>query len=164
MLTRLPLALLAATLAFGQTSGTTAAPTPATLAQMRVNQLTRLLNLTDAQKATALSIYTTAITSAQTLQDSLKTNHTSMTAAIQKNDSATIDSLATAGGVLQGKLMAINAKADASFYQILTTDQKAIFDAMPRGGGRGPGGPGMGGMGPGMGGMGGGMPRGRRGQ
>jgi Spy/CpxP family protein refolding chaperone len=157
-ISKLPLALLAATLVFGQSSGTTtgSAPTPATLAQMRVNQLASSLNLTDAQKASALSIFTTSIANAQTLQDTLRTNQTSIADAVKKNDAATIDSLSTASGVLQGKLMAINAKADAAFYALLTTDQKALYDARPHGGpggGRGPGGMG----GPGA------MSRGRRG-
>lgn len=160
MISKLSLALLAGTLAFGQMMGTTAGtpPSPATIAQMRINQLSHTLNLTDAQKTTALSIFTTAITSAQTIQASLQTNHQSLADAIKKNDTATIDSLSTAAGALHGKLMAINAKADAAFYQILTTDQKALYDAMPHGGGRGPGGfGGPGGGGPGS------MMRGRRG-
>ena len=162
MISKLPWALLAASLAFGQTTGTTTgtAPTPATMAQMRVNQLSHSLNLTDAQKSSALSIFTTSITNAQTVQASLRTNQTSLSDAIKKNDSATIDSLAASTGVLHGKLLAINAKADAAFYAILTTDQKAIYDATPHGGPGGPGGPGggFGGRGPGA------MSRGRRGQ
>ena len=152
------LALLAATLAFGQTTTTAAGtpPSPATMAQMRVNRLATSLNLTDAQKAAALSILTTSITDAQTIQTSLRTNQTSLSDAIKKNDTATIDSVSAASGVLQGKLMAINAKADAAFYAILTTDQKAVYDTMPHGGpGGGPGG--RGGRGPGS------MMRGNRG-
>src|SRR5436305_2108390 len=97
-ISKLPLALLAVTLAFGQT-----APSPATMAQMRVNQLAGSLNLTDAQKTSALSIFTTSITNAQALQDTLRTNQTSLQDAIKKNDTATIDSVSAASGVLQGK-------------------------------------------------------------
>jgi len=147
MISKLSLALMAATLAFGQTP-----PSPATMAQMRVNQLAQSLNLTDAQKASALSIFTTAITNAQTIQTTLRTNQQSIADAVKKNDTATIDSLAAASGVLQGKALDINAKADAAFYAILTADQKAIYDAMPHGG------PGGGGPGRGPG------PMGRRGQ
>jgi Spy/CpxP family protein refolding chaperone len=154
MISKLPWALLAATLAFGQTAGTP--PSPATIAQMRVNQLAQSLNLTDAQKASALSIFTSSITNSQTIQTSLRTNQQSIADAIKKNDSASIDALAAASGVLQGKALAINAKADAAFYALLTTDQKAIYDAMPHGGPGGPGG-GPGGRGPGA------MSRGRRG-
>ena len=158
MISKMSLALLAATLAFGQTTttGTRTPPSPATMAQMRVNHLATSLNLTDAQKATALSIFTTSITDAQTIQTSLRTNQTSLSDAVKKNDTATIDSVSAASGVLQGKLMAINAKADAAFYAILTADQKAVYDAMPHGGpGGGPRGPG--GRGPGS------MMRGNRG-
>lgn len=145
MISRLALPLLAATLAFGQSTGNTGAPpSPATLAQMRVNRLSQALSLTDAQKTSALSIFTTSITNAQSIQSNLRTNQTSLGAAIKSNDTATIDSVSSASGALQAKLMDINARADAAFYQLLTADQKAIFDAMPHGGpgGRGPGGPG----------------------
>ncbi len=159
MISKLSLAVLAATLAFGQTTTTTTPtpPSPATIAQMRVNRLASELNLTDAQKTSALSIFTNAITNAQTIQDSLRTNQQSVQTAIKNNDTATINSLATASGALQGKLMAINATAEAAFYALLTADQKTLYDAMPHGGPGGPGGMG-GGRGPG-----GAMMRGRRG-
>jgi Spy/CpxP family protein refolding chaperone len=154
-------AAMAGALLYGQTSGTTSPtrtpPTPATMAQMRVNRLAAELSLTDAQKTTALSIFTTAYSSAQTVQTNLRTAQTSLRDAINTNNTAQIDTLATTIGTATGQVTAINAKADAAFYAILTADQKAIHDARP-GGGRGPGGPG------GMGGMGGGMMRGRRGQ
>jgi Spy/CpxP family protein refolding chaperone len=152
-------AALAGALVYAQTTGTTSPtrtpPTPATMAQMRVNRLAAELSLTDAQKTSALSIYTTAYTNAQTVQTNLRTAQTSLRDAIKTNNTAQIDTLATAIGTATGQLAAINAKADAAFYAILTTDQKAIYDAHPAGG-RGPGG---------MGGPGGpGMMRGRRGQ
>ena len=152
-LPKLSLTLLAATMAFAQSTHTP--PDPATMAQMRVNMLASQLNLTDAQKTSALSIFTAAFTSEQSIQSGLQTNRTSLTAAIQKNDTATIDQLSAAAGSLSGQLTAINAKADAAFYALLTADQKTLYDAMPHGG---PGGPGPGGPGgPGA------MMRGRRG-
>jgi LTXXQ motif family protein len=156
---RLCLPMLAATLAFGQTTTTRTPPDPATLARMRVNRLAADLNLTDAQKTSAISIFTAAYTSEQTIQTQLRTNRTSLAAAVKGNNSALIDQLATAGGGLQGQLTSIDSKAEASFYALLTADQKAIYDAMPHGGpgfGRGAGGPPPGGAG--------GMMRGRRGQ
>ena len=75
---------------------------------------------------------------------------------MKANNAATIDQLAATIGTATGQLASINGKADAAFYAILTTDQKAIFDSHPAGG-RGPGG-----FGGGPGG-GGGMMRGRRG-
>jgi hypothetical protein len=146
------LLVLGAALGLAQHSGTP--PTPATMATMRVNRLASELNLTDAQKTSAISIFTTAYTNAQTIQTNSQTNRTALLAAIKKNDTASIDQLSTASGALNGQLTAINSKAEAAFYALLTADQKTLYDAMPGGGaGRGPGGPG------GFGG-----PRGRRGQ
>jgi Spy/CpxP family protein refolding chaperone len=152
-LTTASLLVLGAALAFGQSSSGTA-PNPATMAQMRVNRLATELNLTDAQKTSALSIFTTAYTNAQTIQTNLRTNRDALTAAVKKNDTASIDQLATASGALNGQLTAINSKAEAAFYALLTADQKTLYDARPQGGGRG----GPGGGGPN------GMMRGRRGQ
>jgi hypothetical protein len=130
---------LSAALAFAQGPGT---PDPATMAQMRVNMLNSQLSLTDSQKATALSIYTNAYTSAQTIQTSLQTNRQSLSAAILANNVSSIDQLSAASGTLNGQVTAINAKADAAFYALLTTDQQKIYATLPPGGGRGgPGGP-----------------------
>ena len=148
--------LAAAALTFAQTSTTGTAPTPATQAQMRVNRLAAELSLTDAQKTTALSIFSTAYTNAATIQTNLRTAQTSLRDAVKANNTATIDSLAATIGTATGQLSAIKSKADAAFYAILTTDQKALYDARPAGG-RGPGGPGGGPGGAG------GMMRGRRG-
>jgi Spy/CpxP family protein refolding chaperone len=134
---------LSTALALAQGPGTP--PDPQTMAQMRVNFLTTQLSLTDAQKAAALTIYTSAYTASQTIQTSLRTNQQSIYAAITSNNIATIDQLSLASGTLTGQLTAINAKAEAAFYGILTTDQQKIYATLPPAGG--PGGPG-GPMGP----------------
>lgn len=151
--------LAAALLATGLTAGVLLAqgpggppPDPQTMIARRVDFLTTLLNLSDAQKAQALTIFTDAAKAGQTVRTELQANHDSLRAAVKKNDTATIDALAIAAGTLSGQMTAIESKADAAFYAILTADQQAKYDAMPRGRG-GPGGPG----GPGM-------QRGRRGQ
>jgi Spy/CpxP family protein refolding chaperone len=148
-ITTASLLVLGAALAFGQRP--TTPPDPATMATMRVNRLATRLNLTDAQKTSAIGIFTTAYTNAQTIQTNLHTNRDALSAAIKKNDTASIDQLSTASGALNGQLTAINSKAEAAFYALLTADQKTLYDAAPSGG---PGG--------GFGGPGG--PRGRRGQ
>ena len=140
MISKLSLTLLAATLAFAQTTRTP--PDPATMAQMRVNRLATELSLTDAQKTTALSIFTSAYTAAQTVQTNLQTNRQSLATAVKNNDTAGIDQLAAASGTLSGQLTAINSKADAAFYAILTAAQKTLYDAAPHGGPGGRGGPG----------------------
>lgn len=128
---------LAAALAVVSAQTTTTTPDPAAQAQRRVNMLASQLNLTDAQKASAVSIYTASYTAAQTIQSNLQTNRTSLRTAILANDTAAIDRLSTASGTLNGQLTAINSKAEAAFYALLTTDQKALYDAAPH---RGPGG------------------------
>lgn len=148
--------LAAAAISCAQSSGAGTAPTPATRAQMRVNRLAAQLTLTDAQKSTALSIFTSAYSNAVTPQTNLETARTSLATAVKANNTATIDQLSTQIGTLTAQLTSLNAKADAAFYAILTADQKTLYDAHP-GGGRGPGGSGMGGPGGGMG------MRGRRG-
>jgi Spy/CpxP family protein refolding chaperone len=152
-------AALSATLVFAQTSGRRddrgTPPDPQAMAERRVNMLARMLDLTDSQKAQAVSLFTNAMTASQGIQPNLQTARQSLFEAIKKNDVAAIESLAINIGTLTGQLTAIEAKADAAFYSMLTADQQAKFDAMPRGRfGFGIGGPG-GGLGPmGPGGMG----------
>src|SRR5262249_53821767 len=158
MISKTILTLLAAAALSCAQSGTGTTPTPATRAQMRVNRLAAQLSLTDAQKTSALSIFTTAYTNLETPQTNLETARTSLATAIKPNNTAQIDQLSTQIGTLSGQLTSINSKADAAFYALLTADQKTLYDAHP-GGGRGPGGF-DGGRPGGGGGMG---PRGRRG-
>ena len=119
-------------------------PDPQAAIEMRVNFLTAALSLTDAQKAQATTIFTDAFNAGQTAHTNLQTARQSLAAAVKKNDTAAIDQIAAAIGTLDAQLTAINAKADAAFYAILTPDQQAKYDSMPHGG---PGGPGpMGGF------------------
>lgn len=118
------------------------APDPATAAQMRVSHLATALSLTDAQQAQATTIFTNAMTASQNLHSSLQANRQSIADAVKKNDTASIDQLSAAAGTLSGQLTAIDAKANAAIYQILTPDQQAKYDTMPHGG-PGGGGPGF---------------------
>jgi 2C-methyl-D-erythritol 2,4-cyclodiphosphate synthase len=131
-----------------------APPDPQTMIQRRVDMLATVLNLTDAQKTQATTIFTNALTAGQNIRPNMQAAHQSLADAIKKNDTAAIDSLSATIGNLMGQTVGIESKADAAFYALLTQDQQAKYDAMPRGFGagggmRGPGGPGM--MGPGMG-------------
>ena len=120
-------------------------PDPQTMIERRVNFLAKMLDLTDAQKASATSIFTNAYTASQSVHTSLQTNRQSLSEAVKKNDTAAIESLSEKIGALTGQLTAIESKADAAFYATLTADQQAKYDEMPR---MGPGAPG-GRMGPG---------------
>jgi len=116
-------------------------PDPATMIQMRVAHLTALLGLTSAQQTQATTIFTNAYTAGQSIQTSLQTDRTTLSDAVKANTTTTIDQVSGTIGTLQGQLLAINSKADAAFYAILTADQKTTYDSMPHGPG-GPGGPG----------------------
>jgi Spy/CpxP family protein refolding chaperone len=149
----LPLAAAICSAAFAQGPGNP--PDPANMIAHRVSMLAAQLNLTDVQKASATTIFTNAYTASESTHAALQTNRTSLNTAVQNNDTASIDQLSATFGTLEGQLTAINSKADAAFYAILTATQKTAYDTMPHGGpGGGPGGPG----GPGA------MMRGRRGQ
>lgn len=145
----LGLAAVSATLVLAQRTGPGGTPPdPATMIQMRVDRLATLLSLTDAQKTQATTIFTNAYSAGQSIHTTLQTDTTNLAAAVKANNISTIDSLSATIGSLQGQLTAINAKADAAFYAILTADQKAKYDALPHGGPGGPGfGPGPGGRG-----------------
>ena len=124
-------------------------PDPTTMIQMRVSRLATLLGLTDAQQAQATTIFTNAFTASQSIHTSLDGARQSLAAAVTANSPATIDQVSGTIGTLEGQLLAINSKAEAAFYAILTTDQQTKYDAMPHGGPGGFGGPpGPGGPGP----------------
>ena len=127
---------------------------PATMVQRRVQSLTTLLGLTDAQASQATTIFTNAQTAATPIQTNLGDARQSMRDAVKSNDAAAIDKLAATTGTLTGQLLAVQSKADAAFYAILTADQQAKLNELG-GSGMGPG-MGPGGMGP--------MGPGRRGQ
>ncbi|MGE5568285.1 MAG: Spy/CpxP family protein refolding chaperone [Rhodospirillales bacterium] len=159
-------AALSATVVFAQGMGRRGAPgtppDPQAMVQFRVNRLAAVLNLTDAQKGQAVSIFTSAQNAAQGVHENLRTVMQSLSDAIKRNDAGAIETLAAQAGTLQGQLLAIQGKADAAFYTMLNADQQAKYDTMP--GFFGPGGMGMGMGRPGAGGPAGGLggPRGPR--
>jgi len=121
--------------------------------ERRVQMLTRFLSLTEAQATQATTIFTQAQASAEPVRTSLREAHQAMRTAVKANDSGGIATAASSIGTLTGQEAAIQGRADAAFYAILTAEQKAKHDQM--GPGRmGPGGMGPGGMGMGPGGMG----------
>ncbi|HUS08278.1 MAG TPA: Spy/CpxP family protein refolding chaperone [Bryobacteraceae bacterium] len=146
-------ALLSAALVFAQRGprpdgGTP--PDPAAMIQRRVDMLSNFLTLTEAQKARAATIFTDAMTAGQALHSSSQSAHTALAAAVKKNDLGGIDQYARELGTISGQLTAIESKADAAFYALLTPDQQTKYDSKPRGGPgrmRGPGGPGPEGFG-----------------
>jgi Spy/CpxP family protein refolding chaperone len=133
-----------------------AGPDPEIVAQNHVARLTRLLSLTAGQATQATTIFTSSLSGLTPLQAELRTNWQSMQDAVKNNSTGTIDSLAASIGNLTGRIAALQNKADAAFYAILTPEQQTMLDqsggmgmggrggmGMGRGPGRGPG-PGMG--------------------
>lgn len=104
-------------------------PDPATIVANQVARLTSLLTLTTAQQSQATTIFTNALTAITPLQTSLATAQQGLPAAVKSDASATIDQLATSIGSLQGQILAIQNKADAAFYAILTADQQTTLSS-----------------------------------
>ncbi|HEY2018432.1 MAG TPA: Spy/CpxP family protein refolding chaperone [Bryobacteraceae bacterium] len=105
-------------------------PDPQNMIARRVNLLASELGLTDAQKTAATTIYTNAATAGQPIRSSLEDNRKSMIAAVRANDTAAIDALSQTAGTLSGQLTAIDRKAEAAFYALLTPDQQTKFASL----------------------------------
>lgn len=139
-------AALSTVMAFGQfrpmdNTGAGTAPDPATMVANKVAFLKALLTLTDAQVTQTTTIFTNEITQETTLRASIDTARTSLNTAIKSNATSSIDQYAAQIGTLTGQMTAVDAKAEAAFYALLTTDQKTKYDALAT---AGPGGPGHG--------------------
>ena len=133
-------AALSATVVFAQGMGRTQGmgrrgagppPDPQARVEMRVNRLAAVLNLTDAQKAQAVSIFSNAQNTCLDIHANLLTVRQSLADAIKRNDTGAIETLAAQAGTLHGQLLAIQSKADAAFYAMLNADQQAKYETMP---------------------------------
>ena len=100
-------------------------PSAAEIAKRQVKTLTTLLNLTSAQQQQATTIYTNAATGQHSLIASDKETRDALRTAIKNNDTASIDQVAGTIAQNTAQFTSIKAKADAAFYQILTSDQQA---------------------------------------
>lgn len=117
---------------------------PATRIAMKVTMLTARLSLTEAQKTQATTIFTQAATESATPRATSETLRTQLRDAVKTNNIGTINQLTITLGTLSGQLTAIELRAEAAFYAILTAEQKTKYDAGQGHGGfgrlRGPGG------------------------
>jgi Spy/CpxP family protein refolding chaperone len=124
---------LAGGLAMAQTATAPATPAvPHARQHMRMmrQRIAQQLNLTDAQKAQAKSIFQQSREQTKPVRDQLKTNRQALAAAVKANDTGQIQQLSQQEGSLLSQLVAARAEARAQFYQILTPDQKAKADQM----------------------------------
>ena len=89
------------------------------------------LDLTDAQKEQAKSIFQAARQAAQPVVEQLRQGHEAVAAAVKSGASdQQLQQLADRQGTLVGQLAGIHAKAFAKFYAILTPEQKAKADKL----------------------------------
>lgn len=123
LISMLALAFAAASIVMAEAPADT--HNPADRVQHRVNFMTKLLALTPAQQQQATTIFTNAATSLQGLHGGMRTSHQNLKQAIQSNDTAAIDQNAAAIGNAMAQGIAVRAKAQAAFYQILTPDQQS---------------------------------------
>jgi Spy/CpxP family protein refolding chaperone len=92
---------------------------------MMLDRMAADLNLTDAQKQQAQSIFQSARESARPLHDQMKQSREALAAAVKNGASdAEIDRLAGALGPQMAQAAAMHAKTFARFYAILTPEQK----------------------------------------
>jgi Spy/CpxP family protein refolding chaperone len=108
----------------------------------RLDFLAGYLSLTDAQKTQAQALFDAASSASETARGQLESASTALQTAVKANQSdAELDRLSAAIGVIHGQMTAINAKAQAKFYALLTAEQKAKYDQLgDRGGDGRPGG------------------------
>jgi Spy/CpxP family protein refolding chaperone len=114
---------------------------PAKMVEARVTMLAQALNLTEAQKTQALKLFRDAQEASQRYREEIQVARQELQTAIKANDLASIERNAREIGTATGEMMAIDARALAAFYALLTAEQKTRYDQMPgRGFGMGPGG------------------------
>lgn len=128
-------AALATGLVFAQSPSPSPSPNPQTGRHQVVRRhrarFAQKLNLTDAQKAQAKTIFQQARESAKPIREQLKQNRQTLTAAAKAGKSdADLQKLAAVQGQLRGQMAAIRTEAFAKFYKTLTPEQRAKADQM----------------------------------
>jgi|SRR5579871_894630 len=89
------------------------------------------LNLNDAQRSQAKSIFQSARESAQPIAQQLQQARVALRGAVKAGKSdAEIDQLAANAGQLSGQLTAVRTKAFAKFYAMLTPEQRTTADQL----------------------------------
>jgi hypothetical protein len=95
-----------------------------------VTVLTSLLTLTTAQATQATTIFTNELNSIITLDATIVTAQTALATAVKANDITGINSQSAAIGTAQGQILALEAKADAAFYLLLTSAQQTTLNTI----------------------------------
>jgi Spy/CpxP family protein refolding chaperone len=118
-------AVLAALISLPLSAQTPTPPSAEQIAQHQVKTLTALLNLTSNQQEQANEIYANAAKAEQTWIEAEKKAREALREAARNNDASTIDQVSAALGQSMARSTSIRAKADAAFYQILTSEQQS---------------------------------------
>jgi hypothetical protein len=90
-----------------------------------VNNLSAALSLTPDQQSRAASIFSSALTTRQSVQPDIKTARQNLVTAVKANDVASIGKWSVAMSNLKAQLLSTGASAHAAFYQTLTQNQIA---------------------------------------
>ncbi|MEP6538229.1 MAG: Spy/CpxP family protein refolding chaperone [Bryobacteraceae bacterium] len=99
--------------------------------QRRLDFLASRLNLTDAQKASAQTLFSQSQEAAKPIRQQLRQSHQALSAAIKAGKSdAELTQLAEQQSALAGQLTAIRAKAFSRLYTQLTDEQKQKAEGM----------------------------------
>lgn len=120
-------------------------PSSEEMIQMRVERLTRLLDLNATQQQQVKQIFTEEAATLQPMLERMREAGQAMQAAIKSGNESGIDAAAQQQGATQTQIASVQGRSQLKIRSILTDTQKQTFDSMP-GGGRmmGPGGPGGG--------------------
>lgn len=95
------------------------------------SHLANALNLTDAQREKAQSIFDSAHRQTQALRDKIYEKRTAYWRSQKPLSDAEIDKLAAERAELMAKMQAIHEKAFSNFYNnVLTADQRAKYDQL----------------------------------
>ena len=92
--------------------------------------LTSLLTLTTTQAAQATTIFTNELNSIIALDITIAAARTPLGNAVKANDTAAINTQSAAIGTAQGQIIALEAKADAAFYALLTAAQQTTLNTI----------------------------------
>ena len=114
-------------------SGPHTPPTPAMMAQHQVQRYTTLLSLNPAQVEQATTFFTAEATARENAHANQRAAHQALEAAIKSNDTATIQSTAATLGQMETEMLTAHSMAQAQFYAMLSTDQKAKFSELEGG-------------------------------
>ena len=113
-----------------KTATTSVNPGRGKWAHDHLQRMAQKLNLTDAQRQQAKSIFQAARQEATPLRQQFKQNREALAAAVKADNTSDIQRLAKVQGELSGKMAVIRSEAAAKFYSTLTPEQRATADQM----------------------------------